>query len=760
MEKRGFVLTIVLVLAAAMFASNINELTGQPIIPLQAPTVTTSDVCGNNIINQGESCDVGKTGNSFINCPYDGVTFGTACIGPEDYDATEKNKCQCVCSVGGEPCPQGFFCDPTVKWGSGWSGVCQPNPTTPTRGNLQQPSGQAPGGLKPFDEGDPEFLRSVYYVQPHALHHYFWRNLDLDRLEMDFKKIKATGFDAITIKNDPGDFVVNVNYTLGTFSKNQATLNDLATLVTIADSVGLKVILSDGPRIPDEAEGYGASCNSQGGFDGAGKVLPGGCGYLFPGWMVVDAFRNVHIGAIKIVVEEMKGYDNVVNFWHDSEYMNLNYWEYGSQIYLNSWQEFLQSDTLIGNPDLNYWNARWGQSYVNWSDVLFPVYTGGISKQRIVYNFMLNYPSAFQNYIDEADPINSPMNWNNSKFEDFRGWWDRIVLFPTLTNYTAAIKQGNSQQKVYYEVRLGQYPLFGGPGWLPYQQDEKTLRIGEWKLTQNLSYIEYFAYSGYAGGQALLDNSELIKDKLKEDDPGVTVKPFFMSEGGYGLPTLTLPEQQLQSDYVIDLMATLSQDNNANSFEGMSFWIFADTYFSGEVGEGSMGLVRADNDPKIAHQDVMDLFASQGQNVLGCAASNQLKDGSFEFSNNAWQISGNPVVIEDATAPLNVVGNKSMQLLAGDSISQTISVDNTIKNYELNVMLKADNPATNINILMTWKDKNSAIISTCPFNSIVTTTYTRYTKKCLTPTNANTLDISITTDNTLYVDDVDVVCES
>gem|GEM_PF-6092434 len=125
MEKRGFVVTLVLVFAVAMFFGN-GELTGQPIVkqlPVVNPTFAGTSSCGDGTVDKGESCD---TGSLFtvpdLNCPF--TTGGqypfNFCI-----SYTENNGCQCLCGDAvGAYCPTGFYCDKSLSYPP--YNICQP----------------------------------------------------------------------------------------------------------------------------------------------------------------------------------------------------------------------------------------------------------------------------------------------------------------------------------------------------------------------------------------------------------------------------------------------------------------------------------------------------------------------------------------------------------------------------------------------------------------------------------------------------------
>lgn len=102
--------------------------------------------------------------------------------------------------------------------------------------------------------------RGIVYMQPEAMHHLFWANLDMTRVDADFELFKKRGFDCVVLKPNWGDFCPTVyNFDSGALQFNYSTtmFNRLTTLVDKAYDHGLYVLLMNGqattPRLYTDA---------------------------------------------------------------------------------------------------------------------------------------------------------------------------------------------------------------------------------------------------------------------------------------------------------------------------------------------------------------------------------------------------------------------------------------------------------------------------------------------------------------------------
>lgn len=580
-------------------------------------------------------------------------------------------------------------------------------------------------GLPPTST-PPQFATTVYYFQPHAIQHYFWEHLDMGLARDDFKKIKAAGFKGVTLKVDWGSMVSSVDFNAETFVRNEENLGKFRTLVEIAEENDLIVVMSLGPRIPDDAGDFGANCGGAG-VDGAGKIIEPSCGYLFPGWVTTPSVRDTFIEINKMIAFEVASYDNVKYYWLDYEHFNLATWQYGVDSVLESWRNHLQSQ----NPDLIYWNGRWSQNYQDWDEVVFPL-------PQETYDWMHDGRiSAFPSYVNEV-----PMDYANPKFSDFRGWHDDVWLFPILDDLTTAIKEANPNMLLYYEARIIQYPTFGGPAWGSNPKDSTTLRIDEWNHVENLDAIDLVGIPGYT---TYVDRVETVRDYSD------FTKPFFMSEGGVasGISEQSLQEQ---SDFLVGLTNYLK----AEQFVGMDLWTWRDSYFGGGDGFSDFGMMVVGNEQKPSLDALMQLFNSWGVDTLECAAFSQLLDGSFERNDNSWQTIGNPQFIVDSL--ISMTGKTSVKVDRNNYVRQITQVDNSLSAYEITLMMKAENTQVNAHVIMDWMDNYQNEISRCRYDFVVSGSYERYKFLCGVPQDAEFVEVTVYSDDFMFLDDVDLVC--
>jgi hypothetical protein len=97
--------------------------------------------------------------------------------------------------------------------------------------------------------------RGVVYMQPEAMHHHFWSNVEVQRLDADFQLFKERGFDTIVLKPAWGDFIPDIWYfdTPNVESRVDQNMPDLLEQVvdTAADH-GLYVLMMPGAiTVPD-----------------------------------------------------------------------------------------------------------------------------------------------------------------------------------------------------------------------------------------------------------------------------------------------------------------------------------------------------------------------------------------------------------------------------------------------------------------------------------------------------------------------------
>jgi hypothetical protein len=119
---------------------------------------------------------------------------------------------------------------------------------------------------------------------------------------------------------------------------------------------------------------------------------------------------------------------------------------------------------------------------------------------------------------------------------------------------------------------------------------------------------------------------------------------------------------------------------------------------------------------------------------------------------------GNPIVFTDITTPLNVTGNKTMKIDNNDEIWQIADVDNTKTSYDLGLTMKSESTTSNAVITMDWLNNAQNSINKCVYNQNVNNIYTRYKFSCSIPGSAKYIKISVSSNNLLSVDDLDLVC--
>ena len=211
-----------------------------------------------------------------------------------------------------------------------------------------------------------DYVVSVLYSQPHAYHHMFFTNVDVALAAEDFRKIRAAGFDAVTLDASWGDLVHSVDLETQTFIVNDESLRRFKTLLREASGSGLgAIVIIDSDRSP-----IGISGKTQevilSTVDAAGKPMP----YAFGGNDEQSdpaqqaAFATYH----GWVASQLRDHD-VFLYWLDHEIYGLDQWGLARTVNLLAWRRYLQQR----NSSLAHWNRRWGQSYESWDQVLLPL---------------------------------------------------------------------------------------------------------------------------------------------------------------------------------------------------------------------------------------------------------------------------------------------------------------------------------------------------------------------------------------------------
>jgi len=232
-------------------------------------------------------------------------------------------------------------------------------------------AGVAVRGMQLVRDGRPLFLRGAYYVQPTAYHHCFLERLDERQMARDLRAMRDAGMNCLAIGVNWGDLMPRLNVTQRRWEWDDAIGARLRRLLECARRESLIVDIWFGTaRNPVGLPG----CNvGEPEKDLCGNKHTPFCGYVwknYPGCAQGDDFEwQSFLAYHRRVAELTRGFDNVIFDPLDWQHLNMNYWCWGNERNLEAWRTWLKNK----NPDLSYWNKRWGENSGSWDEVFFPV---------------------------------------------------------------------------------------------------------------------------------------------------------------------------------------------------------------------------------------------------------------------------------------------------------------------------------------------------------------------------------------------------
>ena len=297
--------------------------------------------------------------------------------------------------------------------------------------------------------GKTVYLRGVMYFQPHAFHQFFWEEMDSEKMREDLSRIAEEGFNAIAVQVNWGSFTSRVNETARSFEANSTTENRLEDLLCEARRRGLIVILWFGvSRVPQgvDAKLYPASTDAGGRHHGSFY------GYLLHNYPGIAYFQNYtwrrFLEFHERVARITSRFGNVIYDPLDWQHLNINPWTWGDPLNLKAWRRYLMET----NPDLDFWNRRWGEHNRGWDEVLLPV-------DVWVRNTAARLPNSPYAAIPESP-------YTSAKWRDFARWQDELYL-QVARQIIEAVRRGNPRAVIGQRVDLWRYGQYRNRTWGP-----------------------------------------------------------------------------------------------------------------------------------------------------------------------------------------------------------------------------------------------------------------------------------------------------
>lgn len=405
----------------------------------------------------------------------------------------------------------------------------------------------APAGLelrdgRLVDGGAPVFLRGAMYWQPHAFHHCFWEDLDEALVERDFAAMQRQGFNLAAVQVNWGSFMPSVDVEGGRYEWSRNAQRKLVHLLDSAQRHGLYVDLWFGTsRVPAGVNGL---------FNAAFTDLGGRKHDAYYGWLVTDwpaiadydtyswqAFLRFH----ERVARVCRSYDNVIFDPLDWQHLNLNHWNFNDPLNLRSWRDFLRRD----NPDLGYWNKRWGESNPSWDDVLFPV--DEWARDSICR-------------LEGTPYRDLPVTpYEEEKWQDFNRWHNPLSI-KVIEAITAALRRGAPDTLVVQRV--------------------DPWRFGYWReMTWGVGSVDFYCQGWYPWSQEELDDaqSHLLREIDAIRSRATRPKPFLVWEVGMDVfhvyPEAAEAERdRRRAEYVREV----ERFARANDMLGWCWWVWRD----------------------------------------------------------------------------------------------------------------------------------------------------------------------------------------
>jgi hypothetical protein len=296
-------------------------------------------------------------------------------------------------------------------------------------------------------DGKPYFMRGAYYIQPAAYHHCFLTGLDEKQLAPDFKAMRAAGLNAMCISVNWGDFVHSIDVAKGTFQWDPVVEKRFVRVLEAARRENMIVDLWFGTAL--DPVGVPGMAPGKAEKDVCGHLHKPAQGYLwpnYPGCAQFDDFEwRTFVAYHRRVAELTRGFDNVIFDPLDWQHISMNYWEWGNPRNLEAWRVWLKTH----NPDVAYWNQRWGEENKSWDTVIFPV-----------DDWVLQSAARLQGSPYAGKP-NTP---EGAKTKDFREWHDGLFSFIART-LTGTLKGVRPDVLVGQRVDIWHYGDFRQNTW-------------------------------------------------------------------------------------------------------------------------------------------------------------------------------------------------------------------------------------------------------------------------------------------------------
>ncbi len=405
--------------------------------------------------------------------------------------------------------------------------------------------------------GQPLFVRGAMYYQPHAYHQYFWETWWRSEFLRDLDRLSAHRFNAVALQVNWGSFASRVDPLTGETEWRDHAFMDLPFALRHLSQRGVLAILWTGTaRVP---EGVGGAHNTTFTDLGGRRYKPFD-GYLIRDWPAIAANDSPVWRAMldfhRKVAEACAEFDNVLYDPLDWQHLNINPWSFADPGNLSVWRDWLRSS----NPDLQYWNQRWGESNAGWDEVLLPV-------DEWVENSVALLGPPYQGR--PRDPYEGP------KWADFREWHDPLCNSIN-AQIIAAIRAGDPDAVIGQRVDIWHFGDFRQRTWAP-------------------QGVAFFCQGTYPETAEQVSPEEVRKTVRLVTDRAPRRLPILFWETGC-LPTAAPPADlpALQAQWFKAVESVARRDR----LLGFCWWVWRD-YYMNETSI-SLGLLDLSGQPKPA----------------------------------------------------------------------------------------------------------------------------------------------------------------
>jgi len=418
--------------------------------------------------------------------------------------------------------------------------------------------------------GQPLFIRGAMYYQPHAYHQYFWETWWRSEFLHDLDRLPTYGFNAVALQVNWGSFASRVDPLTGETEWRDRAFRDLRFALRRLGQRGLLAILWTGTaRLPDGVAG----AHNPTFTDLGGRTYQPYDGYLIRDWPAIAANDSPVWRAMldfhRKVAEACADADNVLYDPLDWQHLNINPWSFADPGNLAAWRDWLRSRTSTSlsvvspsnhNPDLQYWNQRWGETNATWDEVLLPV-------DEWVENATALLGPPYRGR--PRDPYEGP------KWADFRDWHDALCNTVN-AQIVAAIRAGDPDALIGQRVDIWHFGDFRQRTWAP-------------------QGVAFFCQGTYPETPQQVSPDEARKTIRLVTDRAPRQLPILFWETGL-LPTAAPPADlpALQAQWLNSVESVAHQDG----LLGFCWWVWRDYYMNDT--SLSLGLLDLSGDPKPA----------------------------------------------------------------------------------------------------------------------------------------------------------------